>query len=274
VAADTRKFSWKNLDPHFGGLMLSGVTNDVVRDYERKRAAGRIGRPSKPSTIRRELNALRACFSWCAAPEQRIIDLSAVPAYSLPAEGEPRDRWLPLPEMQKLLTAARATRRDDKLAAIEIFLWIALETAARKGAIFELTWDRVDFETGVIFYDVPGRARTKKRRASPPISKSLRPVLERAYRERTNDFVLGGITHVNITLKRAAAKAGVKDVSPHVLRHTAATHMARRGVPLWIIAGVLGNTLAMVEKVYAKHCPTAQREAVEMISGELLEMAE
>ena len=58
-------------------------------------------------------------------------------------------------------------------------------------------------------------------------------------------------------------------ISPHVMRHTAATHMARRGVPLWTIAKVLDNTIAMVEKVYAKHSPDDLREAVDTISGPL-----
>ena len=50
-------------------------------------------------------------------------------------------------------------------------------------------------------------------------------------------------------------------ISPHVLRHTAATHMARAGVPLWKIANILGNTLAVTEKVYANFCPDEQSRA-------------
>lgn len=38
---------------------------------------------------------------------------------------------------------------------------------------------------------------------------------------------------------RIAKAAGVAGVTPNVLRHTAATHMACAGVPLWKIAKVL-----------------------------------
>ena len=69
-------------------------------------------------------------------------------------------------------------------------------------------------------------------------------------------------------------KVEATGVSPHVFRHTAATHMARRGVPLWIVANVLGNTLTMVEKVYAKWQPEWARAAVNMISTPHLEAAE
>jgi integrase len=169
----------------------------------------------------------------------------------------------------------------------ERFLWIALETAARKQAILDLTWDRVDFETNTIHFDVPGRARTKKRRAAVSISSALRPVLERAYKERIGDLVLDNKAAVWKSIQVAAIKAGFSDqpivrgakpratgISPHVLRHTAATHMARRGVPLWKIAQVLGNTLAMVEKVYAKWTPDDPAGTVDMISGGVLEAAE
>ena len=47
----------------------------------------------------------------------------------------------------------------------------------------------------------------------------------------------------------------------------AALHMARKGVSLWKIAKILGNTLTMVERVYAKHCPDDLRESVGAISG-------
>jgi site-specific recombinase XerD len=57
-----------------------------------------------------------------------------------------------------------------------------------------------------------------------------------------------------------AKLAGVERVSPHVLRHAAATHMLRRGVPIWQVAGILANTVAMVEKIYGHHVPDGVRE--------------
>src|SRR5690606_31074980 len=122
--------------------------------------------------------------------KRKLIPRSAVPAFDLPPDGDPRDRWLRKDEIQKMIVAAAETRRGKRLSRVERFLWIALETAARKQAIYDLTWDRVDFETNVIHYDVPGRRKTKKRRASPPISKALRPILERAFAEREGDLVL------------------------------------------------------------------------------------
>lgn len=262
VSVDTADFSWKNLEPHFGRLTLPQIDQDCVEAYEKKRTSGKIGRPSSSGTIRRELITLRACLNWCAAPKRKMVDPKTLPAFDLPADSAPRDRWLKLEEIQSLLAAAKELRRGARMSRVERFLWLALETAARKEAILELTWDRVDFEQRVIHYDVPGRRRTKKRRASPAISDALLPVLKQAYKEREGDLVLDNKANVWRLIKAVADHAKVADVSPHVLRHTAATHMARRGTPLHQIAGVLGNSVQMVEKVYAKHDPSAQMAAV------------
>lgn len=274
VVEDTRTYVWKNLKPHFAGLTVSQVTYESVGVYVKKRVDGVIGRPVTPATVRHELILLRACLNWCARPQQKILAKAEVPDFDLPPAGEPRDRWLRLEEVQRLLDAAAEARKGDRLSRTERFLWLALETAARKTAICQLTWDRVDFETNMIDYDVPGRKKTKKRRAQVPISKSLLPILKRAYEERAGDLVLDSRSEVWSLVKTAARNAKVDDVSPHVLRHTAATHMARRGVPLWVVAGVLKVTTALVEKVYAKHCPDGLAQGVEMISGGMLEQAE
>lgn len=276
---DTHDWSWKNLGPYFGHLTLAQVT-DAVPGYVEARMAGRIGRAAKSATVRKELALLRACFNWCADAKERkpLIALSDVPGFGLPADSEPRDRWLKRGEIDRLLAAAQG---EGRMSRVERFLWLALETAGRKQALLDLTWDRVDFETGVIHLALPGLKQTKKRRASVPISAALRPVLERAYAEREGDLVLEHGGDVWAAVQSVVRRAGLAPavaratgqaakatgISPHVMRHTAATHMARRGVPLWLIAKVLGNSLAVVERSYAKHAPDDLRGAVDMISG-------
>jgi integrase len=154
----------------------------------------------------------------------------------------------------------------------ERFLWLGLETAARCAAIRQLTWDRVDWQTKTIDFNVPGRKRTKKRRAVVPISRALEAPLRRMQAEAFDPMtghVLDSSAPVRKLIERIANNAGVSDVSPNVLRHTAATFMARSGVPLWIIAKILGNSVAMVERVYAKHDPSDLRGGIEKISESL-----
>lgn len=266
---------WKNLKPHFGVLTLPQVPA-AVDAYIKLRQAGEIGRvAAAPSTIRNELIMLKAALSWCAKPKQKVILPGDLPAFDLPAGSDPRDRWLRIEEVQKLLAAAAELRDGARLSRDERFLWLALETATRLQAALELTWDRVDFELGVIHFNVPGRRKTKKRRVSCPISKALRPVLERAYAERESDLVLDTPARtIWRAVKKIAKRAGVARVSPHVLRHTAGTLMLRGGVPAWKVAGVLGITLQTLLKTYGHHVPDGLIDAVDGISGGQLEPAE
>jgi integrase len=283
------EFAWKNLQPFFGSKIVTEVSQMVIDSYVQRRTSGQLGRLAKPQTCRRELQYLMACLRFCAHPKQKLFAPALIEAVELPEPGEARDRWLKTAEIQKLLNAAADMRRGDRLSRGERFLWLALETAGRKQALLDLTWDRVDFETRVIHLDVPGRKKTSKGRANVPISKSLLPVLERAAREATGDLVLDNKGAMWATIQHIATRAGLAGrrdkvpagkkpkatgISPHVLRHTAATHMARRGVPLWIIAKILGNSLLIVERVYAKFAPDDLRAAVDMISMGELEPAE
>lgn len=252
ASPDTARHSWKALEPFFGAIRVSEVT-DCVEGYIFHRS-----KLVKPATIRRELVALRACLRWCADATKRKPLIPAAPAISLPAEAPPRDRWLTAAEIMKLALVAASDSRDTML-----FLHLALETAGRRQAILDLTWDRVDLDTKVIHLHDPERRVTKKRRASVPISAALLPLLQEHY----GSGRIFGSFDPNRAMERLGRRAGVPGVTPHVLRHTAATHMARRGVPLWQIAKVLGNSVLMVEKVYAKHSPDDLRAAVDQISG-------
>jgi integrase len=272
VTTEPAESVWKNLGAHFGLLLLPQVAA-AVDAYINLRRSGKIGRvPAKLSTIRNELIALRAALAWCAKPKQKIIPPGEIPAFDLPPAGEPRDRWLRIEEVKKLLAAAAKHRTGERLSQVERFLWLALETSTRVTAALELTWDRVDFELGVIHFNVPGRRKTKKRRVSCPISKALRPILERAATERNSNYVLDAPNrYMWRDVKRIAKLAGVERVSPHVLRHTAGTLMLRGGVPAWQVAGVLGVTLQTLLNNYAHHVPDGLIGAVDMISGGQLE---
>lgn len=251
----TIMLSWKRLAPHFGALLPVQVP-DAVESYIAKRTRDGV----KGGTIRRELITLRACLNWAADPRKgRMIKTPVLP-FDMPPAGRPRDRWLTEAEIDNLFAASH----DDR---ITLFMHLALDTAGRKTALLDLTWDRVDFETKVIHLADPSRRETSKRRASVPISTRLLPILKEARDRRRNDLVLTHKADPYHPILTVAKNAGVKGVSPHVFRHTAATHMARRGVPLWIIAKVLGNSLEMVEKVYAKHAPDDLRSAVDLIYG-------
>jgi integrase len=60
----------------------------------------------------------------------------------------------------------------------------------------------------------------------------------------------------------AARRAGLPHVSPHMLRHSAAVHMAEAGIPMSEIAQMLGHANSRItESTYARYSPTYLRKA-------------
>ena len=147
---------------------------------------------------------------------------------------------------------------------LRLFVVLALATAGRMTAILELTWDRVDLESGVIRLGLGERRR--KGRATVPMTDRARAALLEAARARTSDHVVewGGeaVGKIRKAFAAAAKAAGLLWCTPHVLRHTAAVWMAEAGVPMAEIAQYLGHTDSRItERVYARFSPTYLRGA-------------
>lgn len=65
---------------------------------------------------------------------------------------------------------------------------------------------------------------------------------------------------------RAVENAGLKDVTLHVLRHTAAVHMAEAGVPMAEISQYLGHSnVQITASVYARFSPQHLSRAAEAL---------
>ena len=64
----------------------------------------------------------------------------------------------------------------------------------------------------------------------------------------------------------AAKRAGIKNITPHILRHTAASWMAMAGVPMFEISRYLGHSDTRVtERRYAKLSPEYLRKAAKAL---------
>ena len=71
--------------------------------------------------------------------------------------------------------------------------------------------------------------------------------------------------------RAAVRRAKLSNVTPNVLRHTAATWMVQRGVPFEMVAKFLGNSKEMVERVYGHHSPEWLRLAANALSRQVAE---
>jgi integrase len=246
---------------YFSNKLPHHVDKAMCQEYAEKRAA----QGKRPATIRDELGMVHTATKWAKGEGWSVTPVQVW----RPAGSPPRDRWLAPAEAKKLLDGAR-------LPHVKLFILMALHTAARAGAILDLTWDRVMPELNRIDFNKPGRVTGKKRRAVVRMSDDLHQALTaakvRAIAPDTGPVIEYAGRQVKSVKKGfgdACIRAKLTGVTPHVLRHTAATWMAQRGVPLWDIAGMLGNSVRMVEKVYAKHHPDYQQAATDAVTDAL-----
>lgn len=252
----TIKYACAALRGVLGDLPPDLLTRERVRNYAKER---RRKRPLSDGTIIRELVTLRAAFRWAIG--ERWI--SQEPLVEVPAAPPPRDRWLTRPEAQRLADAAVAPH-------VRTFIMLGLYTGARAGALLELTWDQIDFEAGRIAL---GRGRGNKRRAVVPIVAELRSELADALERAVGRYVVSPsekrLASIKTGFNAAAGRAKLEGVTPHTLRHTAASWMVQRGVPIEQVASFLGNSAAMVEKVYGHQHPDHLRQAADALSAPL-----
>lgn len=242
---------WKAMGPHFGHLRPDQINNDMCKDYTAKRrAAGK-----HDGTIWTELGHLRTVLLWALGPDK-------APKIERPAKPAPKERYLTRPEIAKLLDAPAAPH-------IQNAIHLMLATGARVGAVLELTWDRVDFERGQINLRTSDTG-PRKGRAIVPMNAGLRAALSKAQREALSDYVIewagGPVASIKTGFNAAVKAAGLENVSPHVLRHTAAVHMVEAGVPMAEVAQMLGHSnTAITERVYGRFSPTHLRKAADVL---------
>jgi integrase len=248
--------------------------DDILAAYPRQRGIAN-------GSIRRELGALKTVLRWAA--KKKLITAAEVPSFyeMLPPSGAPRAKFLTREQKARFWeeamrwgdgTATRHWHPLQQRSAYRLMLFIALglETAARRGAIYDLTWDRVDLERATIDYRVPEQRVTKKRRVRVPISTRLQPVLEAAWLKAPKDAggratgrVLGEDRVIDQGFVKFTTMIGMRWVTPHVLRHTWGSLAAINGVPLWHIAQVMGDTIATIEANYLHLTPEHLRGAVD-----------
>jgi integrase len=187
----------------------------------------------------------------------------------MPPKGEPRDQWLTRPQAGQLLRTAwrcqevqRRHRGKDKglapptdrrpLRHLARFILIGLYTRTRASAIAAASPHRkesrsyVDLDRG-LFYRLPQEQRpTKKRQPPVPLPGRLLAHLRRWHRlgiakEHFVEFNGEPVKSVKTAFKSAVKLAGLSGkITPHTLRHTAATWLMQLGVDKWEAAGFLG----------------------------------
>jgi integrase len=259
----TMVHTWKALRNRFGPMEASAITTADCLAHMAERREKSIA----DGTLLTELGHLRMVLKW--AEKKSLIEKA--PHIERPAKPKPSERHLTRQQ-------ARALRDASTVPHVKLFIVLAQTTGARSAALLDLTWDRVDFERGQIDLRNPTITVPHKGRAIVPMNRDARSALLEARSAALSPYVVEWagkkVASVKRGLRVAAKRDGVGHVSPHMLRHSAAVHLAEAGVPMSEIAQYLGHSNTQVtEKVYARFSPDYLRNAASALEyDDLAEM--
>jgi integrase len=212
-------------------------------------------------TINRHLGALRAALRFGV----RSGDLAAAPHVPALREPPPRVHVLDRRQVAALLRAARRLGHGH----VATFVRLALYTGARRSAILQLTWDRVDLKAGTVDFRLPGVFHARKRRAVTALPSrllsSLRRLQKRAKAPTVIEYEGQPVASIRRAFRNTAKEAGMPHVTPHVLKHTAVSLALRVASP-WVVSGMTATSIRTLYAVYGKHMVDDLKVAAEAMA--------
>ena len=243
----------KILCVEWGSRPLSSITARDIKTYLKRREADGLSNASQ----NRYLAAMKAIYKAALA----YGHCSENPAASVKT----------LREAQKVPDALTEQQVDALLKEcsdeIRPAITVAVDTGLRKSELFGLTWADVDLNDGSI---TVAKSKTGEFRVVW-LTDRAKAILVDLKAELTGKKVIDvrvfPFADIRKSLDVAGERAGVGHVHMHQLRHTYATRLRDKGVPLDRIKELLGHkTMAMVLR-YAKARPEQTREAVAALNG-------
>jgi len=219
------------------------------------------------ASIRRRISELRSFFRYLVG--QKILESNPIEAISAPKVPQRLPRYLKPEEIEAIMQAPDTSQplgqRDRAI------LEILYATGMRISELVGLDMGTVDIARGQMM--VRGKGSKERivllgrpaRDALDLYLKEGRPKLLKG--KRTSALFLNrsgerlSVRGVQLMLDRRARKAGLKWVTPHLFRHTFATHMLGGGADLRVVQELLGHANLSSTQVYTH---VSQRRAREV----------
>lgn len=200
-------------------LPIQRITPEMLSQWRDRRL-----QQVKPASVLRDMKLLGSVFE-VARREWRWIADNPLKEVRKPASPEHRTRTIKFTETRKLLRvmAYHDGKPQSITQALAVCMLFALSTGMRNGEIMGLTWANVKHG----YVHLPDTKTDKSR--DVPLSKVGRRLLERMRGfDAVSVFGLGSQTR-DALFRKYRDRAGIKGLTWHDLRHSAATRIVNAG---------------------------------------------
>ncbi|MGD1083038.1 MAG: tyrosine-type recombinase/integrase [Candidatus Sulfotelmatobacter sp.] len=253
--------SW--LIPFFGTFQLAKIRSRHVEQFK--------ARALRAGLSRKTINNHLTIFRKCACTAYEWLGLPGAP---------PTITWLKCPptvadylspdECSLLLSRAKGVTYEMILTA--------LRTGMRQGELKGLQWSSIDWQSRSITVqhsrcDYTGELTSPKNNRIRHIPMDV-DVYEMLLRQkRTTGYVFLNANNrpfdgrrLKFRLAVVRRRAGLRKIGWHTLRHTFASHLAMRGVPMTAVQTLMGHSSITTTMRYAHLTPSTLQAAIAMLN--------
>lgn len=175
-----------------------------------------------------------------------------------------RDRveFLSLEQIKKLLEITEPDIHFHRLVRFYLF------TGCRRGEALDLLWDDIDFKRNILYLGQP-KSKTKLRRDFPIRDDLMKLLKEMETDKGESSYVFwrfhgrGPYVSNRFLGIRKANKELPNSLSPHLLRHTFASHLVMNQVDLRTVALFMGHSTTKVTELYSHLAESHQEKALD-----------
>ncbi len=242
----------------------SEIIGDLLKATDEDIQKYLAGLPDKPSSIARKASALRSFYKFLML--EKIITKNPTVNLELPKRGRALPKYLSREEIELLISSAGDVKNSLRLRCMIELLYAS---GLRVSELCELPLS-ANLGDKLLIHGKGAKERLvpMHEAAQDALHKwlNVRGEVDSKYIFPTNS-ASGHITRDGFfkILKKCAVLAGIEPnrVSPHVLRHSFASHLLAGGANLRIIQTMLGHEDISTTQIYTHVLPEKLRDTVE-----------
>ncbi len=273
--------------PSIGNLDLGELTTNTLRSFQRQKLnAGNsvTGKPLASNTVKNMMCIVRGALDYGRELGMSVCDTKSVKP--LHFEEKPICAYR-LDEQRRLEATVMKSKKPNHFGII-----LCLYTGLRLGELLALTWEDIDFQSGLLNVDKTSaflkggdgkykflveRPKTESSVRMIPIPKPILKHLKALKKASKSEFVISTRSSTRVgnrtyqtTYKRIIEKSGISYKNFHVLRHTFATRALESGMDIKTLSEIMGHKSPIITmNRYVHSLMETKRRAMDNLSKSL-----